>query len=119
MKTQSAKAKGRTLQQLVRDKILLLFPTLTARDVKSTSMGASGEDILLSTAAHAVVPFYIEAKSRAKLAVYKFFEQSKTDQNVLLVVKENRKKPLAVVDLDLFLSLLKEIDDLKKNTKTK
>lgn len=36
--TQAAKAKGRNLQKLIRDKILALFPQLEADDVKSTSM---------------------------------------------------------------------------------
>lgn len=118
MKPSSAKAKGRNLQQLVRDKLLSQYPELTERDVKSTSMGASGEDIQLSSAAYKLIPFYIEAKNRAKIAVYRFFEQSVTDQNVLLVIKENRKKPLAVLDLDLFLELLKQNNDFKTNTKT-
>ena len=36
IKPSSAKAKGRRLQQLVRDKILALFPALTDQDVRST-----------------------------------------------------------------------------------
>ena len=43
MKTQSAKAKGRLLQQKVRDTILGLHKTFRANDVKSTSMGAGGK----------------------------------------------------------------------------
>ncbi len=49
MKTSSAKAKGRRLQQTVRDKILSLFPTLELDvDVRSAIMGETGEDIKLS-----------------------------------------------------------------------
>jgi len=118
MTPQSAKSKGRKFQQEVRDKLLSTFPVLTTRDVKSTSMGASGEDIQLSTAAFDLIPFYIEAKHRAKLAIYQFYEQSKTKQNVLLVVKGNHKKPLAILDLDVFISLLRDYNDLKKNRKT-
>jgi len=47
LKPQSAKAKGRKLQQWVRDQILQRFPTLSTDDVRSTSMGASGEDVQL------------------------------------------------------------------------
>ncbi len=118
MKPSSAKQKGRNLQQAVQRSILSHFPVLTERDVKSTSMGAQGEDIQLSSAAFEVIPFYIEAKSRAKIAIYPWFEQSKTKHNVLLVVKENRKKPLAILDLEVFLALLKENNDLKKTRKT-
>jgi len=51
IKTQSAKAKGRKLQQWVRNVILELIHTLEPDDVKSTSMGAGGEDVQLSPAA--------------------------------------------------------------------
>lgn len=117
MTPQSAKQKGRRLQQLVRDKFLSIFPELTDRDIKSTSMGAQGEDIQLSSAAFALIPFYIEAKNREKIAIYKWFEQSKVKEDVLLVVKENNKAPLAIVTLDVFTRMLKELDDLKKNRK--
>ena len=48
MKTQSAKAKGRKLQQLVRDKLIEMLD-IHSEDVKSTSMGAGGEDVTMSS----------------------------------------------------------------------
>lgn len=117
MKAQSAKAKGRKLQQWVRDKILDAFPDLTSRDVKSTSMGATGEDVLLSEAAFKVFPFYVEAKSRESIAVYRFYEQSPKDKQVLLIIKENGKKPLAVLDAELFINIIKENNGTKENRK--
>ena len=109
MKTQSCKAKGRKLQQFVRDLVLKTFPFLTARDVKSTSMGASGDDILLSEAGFKVFPYSVECKSLAKVAVYRFMEQRNPDSagNTLVVVKENGKQPLAIVYLDHFMEVLK------------
>ena len=115
MKPSSAKNKGRTLQKWVVERILQLFPELSSRDVKSTSMGANGEDVLLSSAAFQRVPFYVEAKSRAKIAIYGYYEQPKTSSDVLLIVKENRKKPLAILDADLFFRLLKELNDYKES----
>ena len=45
MKTSSAKAKGRNLQKWVRDIILESFPGLEPDDVRSITMGDSGEDM--------------------------------------------------------------------------
>lgn len=109
MKTSSAKQKGRLLQQQVRNKILATFTNLQADDVKSTSMGAQGEDIQLSPAARKCFPFAIECKSRNKVQVYRFMEQAgehaKANEEPLVVVKENYKDPVAILGLDYFLDL--------------
>lgn len=110
MKPQSAKNKGRILQQYVRDKILETFPDLEADDVKSTSMGAGGEDVLLSPAARRVFPFQIECKSKATSQIHTYYKQAKShgSRTPLVVVKKDRDVVLAIVSLDYFLSLLKE-----------
>ena len=111
MKTSSAKAKGRLLQQLVRDKILDAFPLLEADDVKSTSMGASGEDVQLSPAARRWFPFSVECKSRATISTYAWYQQAKTnapkDTTPIVVMKQNHSKPLVLIDLDSFMELVK------------
>ena len=76
MKTSSAKAKGRKLQQWVRDMILCSFPKLEKDDVKSTSMGVSGEDIQLSPLARKTFPYSVECKSRKKIGVYQYIDQA-------------------------------------------
>ena len=48
MKPQSAKAKGRKLQQGICNLIVSSFPELNADDVLSRSSGAGGVDIMLS-----------------------------------------------------------------------
>lgn len=120
MLTSSAKAKGRRLQQWVRDLILDLFPTLEEDDVKSTSMGAGGEDIQLSPAARKLMPITIECKNKKSFAVYKDYEQSvshsknrdgHTISEPVLVIKGDRKKPLAVVDATHYFRLLREVAD--------
>ena len=112
IKTSSAKAKGRRLQQLVRDKILEIFPKLTSDDVRSTSMGATGEDILLSSAARKLFPYSVECKSRKKIAVYSDYDQAQNNcpdgAEPLVIMKANRRKPLAVVDADYFFKLLRK-----------
>lgn len=105
MQTASSKAKGRKLQQWVRDKILSKFRTLSSDDVRSTSMGASGEDVQLSPAARQLFPFSIECKARKALAVYAFYDQAKANADgaePLLIVKANQKKPLVILDAEYF-----------------
>ena len=49
MKTQSAKAKGRKLQQWVRDQIIEQLE-VHPEDIESRSMGAGGEDLIMARA---------------------------------------------------------------------
>ena len=111
MKTASSKAKGRKLQQDVRDKILDAFPMLEPDDCRSVSMGASGEDIQLSPAARKLMPYSIECKARASISVYAWYQQAKTNapkgMEPLLVIKQNYGKPLVLIDLDSFMELVK------------
>lgn len=107
---QAKKAKGRNFQQLVRDKILFLFPHLTKDDVWSRSMGAQGTDVQLSAAARSVFPYEIECKAQEKYkGVYDAFEQAKAHGNAEPVVflKMNYKEPLAIVRADHFFELVK------------
>lgn len=110
MKTSSAKAKGRNLQNLVAKKLLESFEQLTERDVRSAPMGTNGADIVLSEIAHGLLKCQIECKSRAMMAVYKDYEQAQThgDSEPIVVIKQNRSKPLAVMDLDYFIQLLRK-----------
>lgn len=114
MKTQSAKAKGRKLQQWVRDKIIHYFGKfgVDPEDVKSTSMGAGGEDIQLSPFARAMFPYSIECKSHKSMAVYKLYDQAVENKHrlaePLLIIKVNNRKPLAVVDAEWFIELCSE-----------
>ena len=111
MKTASAKSKGRTLQQWVAKLILKCFPSLTEHDVRSTSMGVSGVDVQLSTEALKLFPYSVECKSYASIAVYKWYDQAKTNTikgtEPLLVIKANRQKPLVVVDAEYFFERIK------------
>jgi hypothetical protein len=108
MTPQSAKAKGRRLQQKVRDAILTTFPELDADDVTSCSMGAGGEDVKLSPAARRLFGFSIECKKRKAFAVYGDYDQARRHgpHEPLLIIEADRRKPLAVVDLATFLELV-------------
>ena len=105
MKTQSAKAKGRRLQQWVRDQ-LIEHLMVSEEDVESRSMGASGEDLIMARDARQKFPFSIECKNQEKLNVYEAYAQAEAnsgDHEPILFMKKNRKKALAVVDAEWFI----------------
>src|SRR5690242_4075907 len=107
MRPQSCKSKGRRLQQEVRDALLAAFPELQPDDVRSTSMGASGEDILLSPAARAKVPFSIEAKNVERLNIWDAIRQaSGRNHPPLVVFRKNNTKPHVALPFEVFLQLL-------------
>jgi len=109
LKTQSAKAKGRLLQQWVRDQLITLFG-LSDEDIRSTSMGAGGEDILFSPVAARRLGISVECKSRDRIAVYGYYQQAQencpTSREAVVVIKQNRAKPLVVVDAEYYFYLL-------------
>ena len=108
MTPQSAKSKGRNFQKLVRDWLLKAFPSLEQDDVRSTSMGAGGEDLQLSPAARKLIPYNIECKSKAKSQIHTYYEQAQQhgEYEPLVVVKKDRSIPLAIVSLEHFIELI-------------
>lgn len=109
--TQAKKAKGRRLQQYVRKVILENFKDLEEDDVRSTSMGASGMDVLLSPKAQKTFPFAIECKNQEKINFWDSIEQAtknSTDKlKPLLVFKRNSSKVYCILELDDLVELLK------------
>ena len=109
MNAKSAKAKGRVLQNLVRDKLHALFPKLT-EDISSQTMGMKGMDIVLTPLAKKKVPYAFECKNVERFDLWKTWEQAEDNAenlNPVVVVKKNKKKPKGVIDLELFLKLIK------------
>lgn len=109
MLTSSAKAKGRRLQQYVRDKILSKFVELTINDVRSTSMGAQGTDIQLSELGQRVFPYAVECKAHEGYGkLYSAYQQAndnrKYDLMPVLVIRSNHQKALVVMDFEDFLT---------------
>ena len=107
MKTQSAKAKGRRLQQQFRD-LLIEHLEIHPEDIESRSMGAGGEDLIMARAAREKFPYSIECKNQESLNVWKSYEQAESnagDYEPILFIKRNNQKPLVVVDADYFVSL--------------
>ena len=111
MKPRSAKNKGKRLQNQVRDLILEKFQQLEEDDVRSTTMGDSGEDVLLSPFARRLFPFSIECKNQEKLNIWSSLEQAENNSGShtpLLIFKRNRTKTYAVLEFDKLLKLLNE-----------
>lgn len=110
MKSASAKAKGRRLQQKVRDRITAIF-RLQSGDVESRSSGATGTDLLLSPAARRVFPFAVECKNVERLNLWSAWAQANANTTEglmpLLVVSRNRcVTELAVLELEQLLAIL-------------
>ena len=108
----TGKAKGRRLQQQVRDKVLKTYPSLEPDDCKSTAMGQGGEDVQLSPAARKLFPYSIECKSRKTLSLYDWYDQAKNNSNnsePLLIVKKDYSKPLVVIDMEHFFNLMERL----------
>jgi hypothetical protein len=109
VKTSSAKAKGRRLQQWVRDQLIESLD-VHPEDVESRSMGAQGEDVMLARAAREKFPFSIECKNVEKLNVWDAYDQAKVNSGnyePIVVMKRNGKKPLVVIDAEYFISMNK------------
>ncbi len=110
MKTRSAKNKGKRLQNSVRDILLETFKEhLEQDDIKSTTMGESGEDIQLSPAARKLIPYSIECKNQEKLNIWSALEQAENnsgDYDPVLIFKRNR----TVLELKDFIRLIKNVD---------
>ena len=86
------------------------FP-LADGDIRSTSMGVSGEDLQFSPRAREMLPsIVVECKAHKSFAVYKIMEQAEANADdgiqPVSVIKADRKSPLVVVDAEYFFDLL-------------
>mgnify|MGYP003153970646 CR=1 FL=1 len=112
MKTSSAKAKGRKLQDLVRDSLRSAFmEILETNDIKSQVMGMSGEDIVFSPKAQKIIKYKFECKNTERLSIWSAIEQceghGKDSLCPVIVFKKNKKKPYAAIPLNKLIALLK------------
>ena len=118
MRPQSCKAKGRRLQQLIVCDLLTRFSHLNDDDVRSTSMGAHGEDVQLSSAARRVIPYSFEAKNQERLNIWSAIEQSESNKpdgtHSVIVFKKNGQPAYAAVKWSNFLDLIAPANATKK-----
>lgn len=118
--SQSRKAKGRNLQQLVAARFRQEFQGLRGNDIRSTSMGAAGDDLILSPEALDRLPYNFEMKWHETLNLWSTLQQvmkrhrkvnAVDDGSVetlpAMVVKHNRALPLAILPLGHWCNLLR------------
>ena len=123
MNIKSAKAKGRTLQNYVRDELRKVFvdswtkvPKLEYDDIKSQTMGMGGEDIVLSPIAKKLIPYSFECKNTERLNLWGSLEQCKDnceDRDPVLIFKKNRSKTYAVIEFETLIKLIRSQYDSK------
>ena len=117
MKTSSAKAKGRRLQQHFM-KLLIEKLNIDPEDIESRSMGAGGEDLIMSKAARNKFPYSVECKNQERLNIWTAWEQANNNSGVydpIIVIKKNGVRPLVVLDAENFLDYVKEFNDDSNN----
>ena len=110
MKTSSAKAKGRKLQQWMRN-LLIEKLDVHPEDIESRSMGAGGEDLIMARAAREKFPLSIECKNQEKVNIWESYSQAvenSKDYEPIVVLKRNNHKPLVLVDAEYFIGLHKD-----------
>ncbi|WP_461368961.1 putative PDDEXK endonuclease [Candidatus Darwinibacter acetoxidans] len=112
----SRKAKGRRLQQAVRQDLIDRLG-IDPGDILSTGMGQSGCDLYLSPAARAQFPFGIECKAQERIALPEWWQQCVRNAAAeglapLLILKQSRREPLAVLRWSDLLALLRQMAEL-------
>ena len=107
MLTSSAKAKGRKLQQWMRD-LLIEKLDVHPEDIESRSMGAGGEDLIMARSARKKFPYSIECKNQEKVNIWDAYEQAEENSKnyePIVILKRNNTKPLVLIDADYFVNL--------------
>ena len=114
MKTRSAKAKGRRLQDWVRNKLIEILSNGThhfldlEEEIKPAIMGEHGADVKLSSSVHHLFPFSIECKNQEKYsAIYNAVDQARNHSRYppIVFLKMNRKEPLVVLEAEKFMEV--------------
>lgn len=107
----SRKAKGRRLQQAVRQDLVDRLG-IDPGDILSTAMGRGGCDLYLSPAARERFGFGVECKAQERIALPEWWQQCARNAAAeglapLLILKQSRREPLAVLRWEDLLSLLR------------
>lgn len=111
---QSAKAKGRSLQQWACRKIsdLLSLPWGKDELIASREGGQAGTDVRLIGDAIERFPFAVECKWQERWSVPQWVEQARSNQTEgtdwLVIAKRNYHDPVVIMDGDAFFELLKK-----------
>lgn len=114
----SRKAKGRRLQQAVRQDLVDRLG-IDPGDILSTAMGQSGCDLYLSPAARERFPFAVECKAQEAIALPAWWRQCTRNAEAeglapLLILKQSRREALAVLRWEDLLALLSKVQNLRE-----
>ncbi len=89
---------------------MLLYRTIKDNSLETKTMSEPGADIkLISLTARKLFPYDVECKNRQEYkTIYNHYKHAQSHGNLepLLVLKMNRERSLAVIDLDHFIELL-------------
>ena len=113
MKTQSAKAKGRRLQQWFRD-LLIEKLNIHPEDIECRSMGDGGEDLFMARAAREKFPYSVECKNQEKINLWESYnqaQQNSKNHEPVVILKRNNSKPLILIDAEYFVKLHQDVSD--------
>ena len=96
------------------EKILTIFPSLTESDVRSVPASVNGPDVWLSQAAQDCFPIDIECKNQERKFgfIYQTMEQATqedSENQPVLIIKQNYSKPLAIMDAEYFFELMENV----------
>ena len=120
MKTASAKAKGRRLQDWTCQQISKLLKIPWGRDehIAPREMGQSGTDVRLVGRAKRMFPFSVECKYQEKWKVHEWIKQAKENKEKktdwLLVCRKNRMDAVIIMDAKAFFKLLRKVKRKRK-----
>jgi hypothetical protein len=103
MKPQSARAKGKRMElkvaKLIREKLGI---KAHRTPLSGAAEGFKG-DIFVPD-----LPFYWECKNREKIHIWSEWQKIRDHKNPVLVISGNFRPILVVMDIELFLEILKE-----------
>jgi len=109
MRTSSAKAKGRRLQDWLKAQLIARLGLSPQTDlVRTAVMGESGADVAVIGTLKKSFPFSIECKNQEKYkGIYDILAQAATHSKMepLGVIKMNHRKPIVVLDAEVFLDI--------------
>jgi hypothetical protein len=109
LRTSSAKAKGRRLQDWMKGRLIYYLGMEETTDlVRTAVMGERGADVALIGSLKERFPFSIECKNQEKYkGVYDILTQASTHSKMepLGVIKMNNRKPIIVLDAEYFLEV--------------
>ena len=111
----ASKAKGRRLQNYVRDMLRDVYHQLHEDDIKSQTMGMTGEDIVRSPAAKEACAFSFECKNVERLQIWRAIDQCESNRpdcsSPAIVFKKNGKQPYVAIPFTTFCDMLQFEED--------